>query len=71
MADFPTALTIAVDGSPPTGTEILAKHLNNLEAKVGIDASANASSIDYLLKNPASVNPGHKHNDFLVNQIFS
>lgn len=45
MADFPTALTNAVDGS----TDVLAKHLNNLEAKVGIDSSAVTTSHDYKL----------------------
>lgn len=63
MADFPVALTNAVDGVPGVGTEILAKHLNNLEAKVGIDASAVTTSLDYLLKNPASISPGHKHSN--------
>lgn len=61
MADFPIALTNAVDGVPGVGTEILAKHLNNLEAKVGIDSSAVSTSLDYLLKNTASIEPGHKH----------
>lgn len=32
-----------------------------LEAKVGADASAVTSSLDYLLKNAASNNPGHTH----------
>jgi len=32
-----------------------------LETKVGIDSSADTTSIDYKLKNSASVNPGHKH----------
>jgi predicted small secreted protein len=61
VSDFPVVLTNAVDGSPPTGTEILAKHLNNLETKVGIDASAVVTSLDYLIKNAASIDPGHKH----------
>lgn len=61
MADFPVVLTNAVDGDPPVGTEIVAKHLNNLEAKVGIDNSAVVTSLDYLLKNAASIEPGHKH----------
>lgn len=61
MADFPTVLTNAVDGPPGVGTEIVAKHLNNLEAKVGIDNSAVPTSLDYLLKNVASIEPGHKH----------
>jgi hypothetical protein len=55
---FPTNLTSAVDGV----TDVLADHLNNLEAKVGLDGSLVATSLDYLLKNPASLEPGHKHN---------
>lgn len=54
---FPVTLTNAQDGV----TEIVAAHLNNLEAKVGIDGSAVVTSLDYLLKNPASIDPGHKH----------
>jgi hypothetical protein len=54
---FPAELTNAIDNI----TEIVAAHLNNLEAKVGIDGSAVATSLDFLLKNPASLNPGHKH----------
>ena len=54
---FPTELSNAVDGV----TEVIAAHLNNLEAKVGIDNSAVSTSLDYLLKNAASINPGHKH----------
>ena len=41
--------------------EIKAIHLNALEAKVGVDDSAVVTSLDYLLKNAASVDPGHKH----------
>jgi len=54
---FPTTLTTAVDNT----TAIVAAHLNALEAKVGIDSSAVATSLDYLLKSTSSVNPGHKH----------
>jgi hypothetical protein len=50
MSDFPTVLTNAVDGAPGVGTPIVAKHLNNLEAKVGVDQSAVATSLDYLIK---------------------
>ena len=57
MADFPTDLTNVVAGV----TEIKAKHINNLEAKVGIDGSLVETSLDYLLTNPASANPGHTH----------
>jgi len=54
---FPTELTNAIDGV----TEVVAAHLNNLEAKVGTDNSAVPTSLDYLLKNAASIDPGHKH----------
>ncbi len=54
---FPTELSNAIDGV----TEVVAAHLNNLEAKVGIDNSAVVTSLDYLLKNAGSIDPGHKH----------
>ncbi len=54
---FPTELSNAIDGV----TEVVAAHLNNLEAKVGIDNSTVSTSIDYLLKNLGSIDPGHKH----------
>ena len=54
---FPTNLTNAVDGV----TDVMANHLNNLEVKVGVDDSQITTSLDYLLKNPASISPGHRH----------
>lgn len=42
---FPTDLTNAADGV----TDVLAAHVNNLEAKVGIDGSAVTTSHDYKL----------------------
>ena len=54
---FPSMLTGAIDGV----TEIEAAHLNNLEAKVGVDNSLAPSSLDYKLRNASSVDPGHKH----------
>ena len=33
-----------------------------IQAKVGVDASAVVTSLDYILKNANSINPGHKHN---------
>lgn len=54
---FPTTLTNAIDNI----TDIVAAHLNNLEAKVGINGSNVPASLDYLLKSTASVDPGHKH----------
>ncbi|MHB9072437.1 MAG: hypothetical protein ACYC6G_02810 [Desulfobaccales bacterium] len=59
---FPTNLTNAVDGI----NEVMADHLNNLEAKVGIDGSLVSTSLDYLLKNPGSVDPGHVHSGYQV-----
>jgi len=35
--------------------------IKKIEEKLGIDGSAVVTSIDYLLKNTASVSPGHKH----------
>lgn len=43
MADFPTDLSNVQDNT----TDVLAKHINNLEAKVGINSSADANSLDY------------------------
>jgi uncharacterized protein (TIGR02145 family) len=45
MADFPTAKTEAVDNV----TDVLGKHINNLEDKVGIDSSADTDSLDYRI----------------------
>ena len=56
-AAFPSTLTNAVDGE----TEILASHLNGLEAKVGVNNSSVTSSLDYLLRHGSSIDPGHKH----------
>ena len=47
---FPSTLTGAIDGV----TEIEAAHLNNLEAKVGVDNSIDPNSLDYKLRNPSS-----------------
>jgi hypothetical protein len=46
MADFPTDLTSAVDNT----TDVLAKHINNLEAKVGVNDSTVKTSLDFLVK---------------------
>lgn len=54
---FPANLTNAIDGV----TDVLAAHLNDLEQKVGIDGSLVTTSLDYLLKNSASIDPGHVH----------
>jgi len=54
MADFPTAKTNAVDNV----TDVLAKHINNLENKVGIDNSTDTSSLDYKVHTLQSALPG-------------
>ena len=48
---FPSTLTGAIDGV----TEIEAAHLNNLEAKVGVDNSIDPNSLDYKLRNTSSL----------------
>lgn len=55
---FPTNLSNVVDNVD----YVLAAHINQLEVKVGINSSAVVTSLDYLLKNAASLNPGHAHN---------
>lgn len=56
---FPTDLSAVADNI----NDVLAAHINALETKVGVDASAVATSLDYLLKNVLSVDPGHKHSE--------
>jgi len=41
--------------------------LEAVEAKLGVDSSAVATSIDYLLKSASSVDPGHSHS--LLNNL--
>src|SRR3990167_2194753 len=69
-ANFPTsldALTNPLSTDPLNNPSHSTQHTNEndiveaIEAKVGIDSSAVASSLDYLVKNTASSNPGHKH----------
>jgi hypothetical protein len=67
--NFPGALDpTAVFGTAVYGQPVLATTVNNirdavkaLESKVGADASVVTNSLDYLLKNTASVDPGHRH----------
>jgi len=62
MADFPAVLTSAVDNT----TDVLAKHLNNLEAKVGINDSAVMTSLDFIAKNSYE---GHLINGKIVPSV--
>lgn len=64
MADFPTDLTNAVDNT----TDVLAKHLNNLEAKVGVDDSTVKTTLDFLLKAQPE---GHLINGKIVPSVAS
>jgi hypothetical protein len=69
---FPTALqdldaTRGTAGQPLSAPNHITHHsledatIEAIEAKLGINNSADASSIDYLLKSILSINPGHKH----------
>jgi len=68
--DFPTSLD-TLTNPVATDNTVTVSHagqhadsndaIESLETKVGIDSSADTTSIDYKLKNPASINPGHKH----------
>ena len=65
--DFP-ATGLDTFSDVVTGGTVLAATTNNvqdpieaLEIKVGINSSAVVTSLDYLLKNSSSTNPGHKH----------
>lgn len=67
---YPGALDTFTDPEPQTLMSILshaAQHsvendaIAALETKVGVDGSGVSTTIDYLLKNTSSVDPGHKH----------
>lgn len=45
--------------------------IEKMQAKIGVDGSAVATSLDYLLKNAASANPGHKHTTITANMNFA
>lgn len=68
--NFPTALD-SLTNPAPTDSMATVEHseqhikandaIEALQTKVGIDNSADSSSLDYILKNPNSNNPGHTH----------
>lgn len=69
-SQYPTAIdtfVTPISGQPLsnpnhiTDTVLVHNAIDAIETKLGIDGSADATSIDYLLKNPLSINPGHKH----------
>lgn len=68
--NFPTSLDALTNPTASDNTVTIShagQHSNAndaieaIETKLGIDSSTNTSSIDYKLKNSASINPGHKH----------
>lgn len=66
-SNFPTSLDSITDKSDTTD-DVAAADINGaydciekMEAKIGVDSSAVTTSLDYLVKNVASSNPGHKH----------
>ena len=72
LTNFPGSLDVYVN--PASGdllSSVVVPHwiqhsqLNDavtaIQTKIGIDGSSVTTSFDYLLKNTASVNPGHKH----------
>jgi hypothetical protein len=66
-SNFPTSLDTITDKADSTD-DVVAADINGaydciekLEAKVGINSSAVNTSLDYLLRNTSSANPGHKH----------
>ena len=77
---FPTTLDTLTN---PTGADTLAtgavlhstQHsdvndaVEALEVKVGVNSSAVATTIDYLLKNTSSVDPGHHHTNASVDSL--
>ena len=69
LSNYPTGLD-AITNRTDNVDDVLAAHINlcndaieAIEAKLGIDSSAVVTSIEYLLKNASSVNPGHTHTD--------
>lgn len=67
---FPTTLDVLTNPlstDPPNNPSHSQQHadandaIEALEAKVGINGSAVTSSLDYLLKNSSSSDPGHRH----------
>lgn len=42
---------------------------NALEAKIGVDGSAVTTSLDYLLKNTGSIDPGHHHTNASIDSV--
>ena len=52
MVDFPTDLSAVTDNVD----DVLAKHLNNIEGKIGVDGSAVTTSLDYIINHLDTTN---------------
>jgi hypothetical protein len=69
VTNYPGAVdTVPVFGTAVHGTPVLATTINNIrdallavETKLGKDASSTTTTVDYLLKSNASIDPGHQH----------
>jgi hypothetical protein len=72
---FPAAATLAGHNLATDPHSTLHGNLGDalaaVEVKIGIDTSAAATTLDYLLKNPASIDPGHKHTGASLSGIVS
>jgi hypothetical protein len=66
-ADFPSTLVDFADISCPSSVRPadrvneIQEELEAIQVKIGVDNSAVATSLDYLVKSASSSNPGHKH----------
>lgn len=63
---FPTSLN-----DWETNDTIESGWADSLENKIGVDNSAVTTSLDYILKNPSSVSPGHKHSSADITDTIS
>lgn len=68
LSNFPDSLDTFTDKTDNVD-DVMAADINKLQdavealqGKVGIDSSAVVTSLEYILKNASSQNPGHKHN---------
>lgn len=60
LDDFET-IDCSTTTDPKTAYNNHSAAIEAIEAKVGVDNSAVTTSLDYLVKNASSSNPGHKH----------
>lgn len=72
---YPASLDTFVDPAGTDDVSVVDHALNHrkandalaaLEAKVGITSSANTASLDYVVQNTGSINPGHHHSQLFT-----